>query len=68
MLEYEQGFAARAANDPDDKLIKSGVNPDNIRKWTVLKVGLPPRRLGGLPCPSPHTHPEGGGQVVGRED
>jgi len=36
MREYEKGYAARAATDPDDKIIKSGVNPDNIRKWKML--------------------------------
>ena len=23
--------------EPDDEIIKSGVNPDNIRKWKVLQ-------------------------------
>jgi len=37
MAEYEQGWAARAEQEPDDEIIKSGVNPDNIRKWKVLQ-------------------------------
>eukprot|EP00873_Tetraselmis_striata_P025565 jgi/Tetstr1/445829/TSEL_033470.t1 len=37
MSEYEKGHAARAASDPDDKIIRAGVNPDNIRKWKVLQ-------------------------------
>jgi len=37
MAEYRQGWAARAAQEPDDEIIKSGVNPDNIRKWHVLQ-------------------------------
>jgi len=37
MKEFRQGWAARAAQEPDDEIIKSGVNPDNIRKWTVLQ-------------------------------
>ena len=37
MEEYEKGWAARAASDPEDEIIKSGVNPDNIRKWKVLQ-------------------------------
>ena len=24
--------------DPDDEIIKSGVNPDNIRKWKVQTI------------------------------
>lgn len=35
--EFRQGWAARAAQEPEDEIIKSGVNPDNIRKWTVLQ-------------------------------
>ena len=31
MNEYRQGWATRAAEEPDDEIIKSGVNPDNIR-------------------------------------
>jgi hypothetical protein len=31
MAEYRQGWATRAAEEPDDEIIKSGVNPDNIR-------------------------------------
>lgn len=42
MSEYEKGHAARAASDPDDKIIRAGVNPDNIRKWKVLQVGARP--------------------------
>jgi len=37
MAEYRQGWATRAAEEPDDEIIKSGVNPDNIRKWKVLQ-------------------------------
>jgi len=37
MEEYELGWAARAEREPDDEIIKSGVNPDNIRKWKVLQ-------------------------------
>ena len=37
MREFHQGWAARAAQEPDDEIIKSGVNPDNIRKWMVLQ-------------------------------
>jgi len=37
MNEYRQGWATRAAQEPDDEIIKSGVNPDNIRKWKVLQ-------------------------------
>lgn len=37
MEEYDLGWAARAEREPDDEIIKSGVNPDNIRKWKVLQ-------------------------------
>jgi malate dehydrogenase (decarboxylating) len=37
MEEYELGWAARAEREPEDEIIKSGVNPDNIRKWKVLQ-------------------------------
>merc|ERR1719232_1675404 len=37
MAEYNQGWAARAAANPDDEIIKSGVKPDDIRKWNVLQ-------------------------------
>ena len=37
MEEYRSGWAARAEQDPDDEIIKSGVSPDNIRKWKVLQ-------------------------------
>lgn len=37
MEEYRQGWAARAETEPDDEIIKSGVSPDNIRKWKVLQ-------------------------------
>merc|ERR1719228_1816338 len=37
MAEYRQGWASRAQQEPDDEIIKSGVNPDNIRKWKVLQ-------------------------------
>lgn len=37
MAEYRQGWASRAAEEPNDEIIKSGVNPDNIRKWKVLQ-------------------------------
>jgi len=37
MDEYQQGWASRAEREPDDEIIKSGVNPDNIRKWKVLQ-------------------------------
>ncbi|XP_040578538.1 uncharacterized protein [Lepeophtheirus salmonis] len=35
--EYKTGWAARAEQEPEDEIIKSGVNPDNIRKWKVLQ-------------------------------
>jgi len=37
MEEYRMGWAERALREPDDEIIKSGVNPDNIRKWKVLQ-------------------------------
>ena len=37
MREFREGWATRAANEPEDEIIKSGVSPDNIRKWTVLQ-------------------------------
>ena len=51
MEEYSTGWAARAeqvsqegvedvykaVQEPDDEIIKSGVSPDNIRKWRVLQ-------------------------------
>jgi len=37
MAEYKKGWASRAAEEPNDEIIKSGVNPDNIRKWKVLQ-------------------------------
>ncbi|XP_023348002.1 NAD-dependent malic enzyme 59 kDa isoform, mitochondrial isoform X2 [Eurytemora carolleeae] len=37
MEEFKLGWAARAEREPDDEIIKSGVNPDNIRKWKVLQ-------------------------------
>jgi len=37
MGEYRMGWATRAQNEPDDEIIKSGVNPDNVRKWKVLQ-------------------------------
>jgi len=37
MDEYSTGWAARAANEPNDEIIRSGVNPDNIRQWNVLQ-------------------------------
>lgn len=37
MEEYKTGWAARAEKDPEDEIIKSGVSPDNIRKWKVLQ-------------------------------
>ena len=37
MREFHQGWAARAAQEPEDEIIKSGVNPDNIRQWMVLQ-------------------------------
>ena len=37
MAEYREGWAARAEKEPDDEIIKSGVKPDNIRKWKVLQ-------------------------------
>ena len=37
MTEFNTGWAARAASDPSDEIIKSGVDPDDIRKWTVLQ-------------------------------
>ena len=38
MTEYKSGWAARAAQNPDDEILKSGVNPDDIRKWNVLQA------------------------------
>jgi len=37
MAEYREGWAARAEKEPEDEIIKSGVKPDNIRKWKVLQ-------------------------------
>jgi len=37
MEEYRSGWAHRAEMEPNDEIIKSGVNPDNIRKWKVLQ-------------------------------
>ena len=37
MQEYNSGWAARAAQDPNDEILKSGVKPDDIRKWNVLQ-------------------------------
>ncbi len=37
MEEYRRGWAARAAQEPEDEIIRSGVSPDNIRKWNVLQ-------------------------------
>jgi len=37
MEEYERGWAVRAAQDPSDEIIASGVKPDNIRRWKVLQ-------------------------------
>jgi len=37
MAEYREGWAARAEKEPDDEIIRSGVKPDNIRKWKVLQ-------------------------------
>jgi len=37
MEEYEKGWAVRAAMNPSDEIIASGVKPDNIRKWKVLQ-------------------------------
>ena len=36
MDEYNKGWAVRAEQEPDDEIIRSGVSPDNIRKWKVL--------------------------------
>ena len=36
MREFNQGWALRAALEPEDEIINSGVNPDDIRKWMVL--------------------------------
>ena len=38
MEEYKTGWAARAAKNPNDEILKSGVNPDDIRKWNVLQA------------------------------
>ena len=38
MAEYRQGWAARAEQEPDDEIIKSGVNPDNIRLVSSQKL------------------------------
>ena len=37
MDEYNKGWAVRAEQEPDDEIIKSGVSPDNIRKWKVSR-------------------------------
>lgn len=37
MDEYNKGWAVRAEQEPDDEIIRSGVSPDNIRKWKVLQ-------------------------------
>jgi len=37
MQEFNTGWAARAASDPNDEIINSGVKPDDIRKWNVLQ-------------------------------
>ena len=37
LREFREGWATRAANEPEDEIIKSGVSPDNIRKWKVLQ-------------------------------
>ena len=37
MLEFHQSWANRAAQEPEDEIINSGVSPDDIRKWTVLQ-------------------------------
>ena len=50
MEEYSTGWAARAeqveegeegwsrgVQEPEDEIIRSGVSPDNIRKWRVLQ-------------------------------
>jgi len=37
LAEYEMGWAARAEQEPEDEIMASGVNPDNIRKWKVLQ-------------------------------
>lgn len=37
MREFNQGWAMRAAQEPEDEIINSGVNPDDIRKWNVLQ-------------------------------
>ena len=31
------GHGLTTAQEPDDEIIKSGVSPDNIRKWKVLQ-------------------------------
>ena len=38
MAEFKKGWAARAAQNPDDEILKSGVDPDDIRKWNVLQT------------------------------
>ena len=35
--EYRMGWDARAEQEPDDEIIRSGVDPDDIRKWKVLQ-------------------------------
>ena len=37
MDEYNKGWAVRAEQEPDDEIIRSGVSPDNIRKWKVTE-------------------------------
>ena len=40
MAEYRQGWTTRAAEEPDDEIIKIGVNPDNIRFVVVELICL----------------------------
>ena len=40
MDEYNKGWAVRAEQEPDDEIIRSGVSPDNIRKWKVTNHDL----------------------------
>ena len=38
MAEYEMGWAARAEQEPEDEIMASGVNPDNIRYRIIITV------------------------------
>jgi len=37
MEEYNTGWAVRAAQELDEQILSSGIDPDDIRKWNVLQ-------------------------------